>query len=599
MQTSVGSFFQRLIQSRAAASGKLSSAGRRVKLELLLQRGSPARTLYSLPFATSMLAIFYMHRPSAAIVAWCAILYLLKGFNYLETRKLNERGPIEDHELAPMLARRTVYLFVFGCYWGATPWVVMPFDEPGYVALMSTFIVAAISTGAAMLASHRRTTAVFILPAGLGLISALVWAGGVVQWILALGLAQFLAIILKWTFQQAHLLEEALNVRFEKEDLARRLAQQVALVEEANREKSRFLASASHDLRQPLHAISLFTSVLQRSETDPARAQTVDQLGNSVAMLSQSLDAMLDVSRLDAGAVQPRLEALSVHELFMSLHTTFAGRAQEKGLQLRLRAPGDLAVLSDPQLLERLLGNLIDNALKYTERGGVLVAARVQAAGKDERVRFEIVDTGIGIPQQYHDLVFDEFYQLGNPERDRRRGLGIGLSIVKRLSELLAHPVALDSQPGRGTRFRVWVPRANVHAGRGGTCGAGQRQDMPFHGALPAHVLVLDDEPDSREALASLLRSYGCEVLTAASVEHAERLWRQQAVDAVVADFRLPGERSGLDFLLQVRADTPNVRTLLVTGETAPQRIAAIKASGVPCLFKPVLAQRLLDALAA
>nr|WP_227494484.1 hybrid sensor histidine kinase/response regulator [Ramlibacter pallidus] len=403
---------------------------------------------------------------------------------------------------------------------------------------------------------------------------------------------------LDWIRQQQALLQQSLVVRFEKEDLARRLEQQVELVREANREKTRFFASASHDLRQPLHAISLFTSTLQRTALPADGVETVEQLAQSVQALSHSLETMLDVSRLDAGAVQPRLRSVGVHALFVSLQNTFAGRAEEKGLHLRLRSPGDLHVASDPLLLERLVGNLVDNAIKYTHAGGVLVAARAaDVSGRAGHIRIDVVDTGQGIPAEEHRRVFEEFYQVGNPQRDRGSGLGIGLSIVKRLSELLAHPVRLQSRPGRGTRVQVWVPQA--HAAPSARSEGDAAAETVAAPALPAHVLVLDDEAASRQAMAALLASHGCRVSTAGGIAEAEALLHGARFDAAIVDYRLPGARNGLDYLLDLREQSPRLRTLLVTGETAPRRMAAIHASGVPFLHKPVRAQQLLEALAS
>jgi signal transduction histidine kinase len=507
-------------------------------------------------------------------------------------------GRLSDDDLEPVLKVVTRYMVVTGIAWGLAPWMVMPFDDGLYKGLMAAFILGVISTAGAVYASHRRTIAAVHVPAAIGLVSALVWSGGWLDWLLAIATVGYIATSRRLNFKQAELLADALAARFENEDLARKLASQVELVEEANREKSRFFASASHDLRQPLHAITLFTSVLQRSALPERDGQTVARLSHSVRMLGESLDTMLDVSRLDAGAVQPRTQAMPVHELFLSLHNTFSARAQEKGLQLRVRAPGGLVVMSDPLLLERLLGNLVDNAIKYTQAGGVVVAARPgEPRGLAGQVVIEIVDTGVGIAPRYQRLVFDEFYQVDNPQRDRARGLGIGLSIVRRLSELLDHPVTLQSRPGRGTRFGVRVPSARRPDELRGRPGAPAEPGLDLQ-RLPRHVLVLDDEQDSREALVSLLQAHGCRVHAAADVEDAERVLARHEVQAVVADFRLPGERNGLEFLLALRGSQPQLQGLLVTGETLPARIAAIKASGVPCLHKPVRAEQLLAALA-
>ncbi|MBL0919895.1 MAG: hybrid sensor histidine kinase/response regulator [Hydrogenophaga sp.] len=575
-------------------------AVQRVQLELLLQKTGPARILSPIPFATPLALVFHLEWASRFALVWLGLFGVAVLFSYVQRRQLETRGPLPDHELPTVLRGRIRDLLLLGTMWGLAPWMLGAHQGTPQLILVTVFIMGAVSLGSAIVSTHRQTIAAFSIPAGVGIVSACAWHGGLVGWVLAGCMALYLAMTFKWTSQQADLLEQSLTVRFEKEDLARRLAQQVELVESANREKSRFLASASHDLRQPLHAISLFTSVLERSRLDPDSTQTVSRLGHSVRLLNQSLDTMLDISRLDAGAVQPRLQPLRVHELFIALNHTFSGNAQARDLQIRFRAPGDLVVLSDAQLLTRLLGNLIDNALKYTPTGGVLVAARSGApAARAGQVCFEVIDTGIGIAGEHQQRVFDEFYQLANPQRDRTAGLGIGLSIVKRLSSLLEHPVELSSTPARGTRFRVWVQQAGAGApGLAHPGGATREPPPPTGSALPRHVLVIDDEPVSREALALLLSSCGCAVYPASDLAQAQHLLQTNPIEAVVSDFRLPGSRNGLEHLLALRSTSPHLRTLLVTGETAPERIAAIKASGIAYLHKPVQAQQLLDALA-
>lgn len=576
-------------------------AVQRVQLALLLEKTGPVRILSPIPFATPLAIVFYLQGASRLPLVWLGLFYAVVLASYLQRRRLDAHGPVRDEELSRVLRGRVRDIFLLGTMWGAAPWLLGAYQSVDDLVLVSLFIVGAISLGSAIVSTHRATIAAFSVPAAVGMVSACLWQGGLVGLVLAFCMALFLVMTLKWTFQQADLLEQSLTVRFEKEDLARRLAQQVELVENANREKSRFLASASHDLRQPLHAISLFTSVLERSRLAPDSAQTVTRLGHSVRLLNQSLDTMLDVSRLDAGAVLPHLAPLRVHDLFLALNHTFSASVQEKDLQIRFRAPGDLAVLSDVQLLTRLLGNLIDNAIKYTRRGGVLIAARPgPPAAREGWVCFEVIDTGIGIASEHQERVFDEFYQLANPQRDRAAGLGIGLSIVKRLSSLLEHPIALSSRPSRGTRFRVWVKQARAREqdlADPADAGPVPSAHAEAHG-LPRHVLVIDDESVGREALALLLSSCGCTVYPASDLAQARQLLERHPIEAVVADFRLPGEGNGLDFLLALRLGSPQLRTLLVTGETAPQRIADIKASGLPFLHKPVRAQQLLDSLA-
>lgn len=569
---------------------------RRAQLELLLRKFSLAASIAAALYAFALWLLFYLLGPSPKVLLWAVLVHGVQVLRYRHTRRLLARGPVPDAELGPELRRQTQLLWLLGGAWSLAPWLLMRHGDTASMALMAVFIVGMVSSAAAVLSSHRQTVSAFVVPAMAGLVLALAWSGGLIGWIMALALAQYSSTLIKWTAQQADLLVDALQARFDNEDLARRLAEQVERVEAGSREKTRFLASASHDLRQPLHAVSLFTAVLEHALAQGPQHETVARLGHSVRMLGTSLDSMLDVSRLDAGAVQPRIETLGVHALFVSLQNTYGGRAQEKGLRLRIRAPGDLHVASDRLLLERLLGNLLDNAIKYTEQGGVLVAARrARLDDGAEAVRFEIVDTGIGIAAEQHGQVFEEFYQVGNPQRDRAQGLGLGLSIVRRLSALLQHPVRLRSKPGRGTRFGVLVRAVPPVA----LPDAMAPQRPRGAAQLPAHALVLDDEAVSAMAMASWLSAQGCQVRVAADVPAARLVLQQHPeISTVVADFRLPGSESGLDFLVQVRRSLPAMRCLLVTGETAPERIAAIRASGLPCLFKPVQPERLVEALA-
>ncbi len=596
------SAWQRLVRYEALVDRVRGEAAmlpvRRAQMGLLLAKFSLAASAAAAAFAVVVWGLFYWMKPSAGILLWAVLVHAVQAVRYVQTRRLLARGPVPDAKLGEALRDQTFYLWLLGSAWGLAPWLVMTPGDTASMALMIVFIVSMMSSAAAVLSSHRQTVAAFHVPAAVGLISALAWSGGVMGWLLVIGLTQYAMTCLKWTFQQVDLLVDSLEARFEKEELARRLAVQVEIAEASSREKSRFLASASHDLRQPLHAVSLFTAVLEHANGDPAQRQTVERLGHSVRMLAASLDGMLDVSRLDAGAVQPRIEAVPVHPLFVSLQNTYGMLALDKGLRLRIRAPGDLHVLSDRALLERLLGNLLDNAIKYTEQGGVLVAARpTRARHGRAMVCFEVYDTGIGLDPAQHASIFEEFYQVDNPQRDRSRGLGLGLSIVRRLSQLLQHPMALRSQPRRGSRFSVLVPAVAAVAAGPAVAHHAPATATP-RSALPRRVLVVDDEADVAAAMAAWLATQGCETDTASDAGAARRVLAQRAVDAVVCDVRLPGPEDGLAFVQSLRREQPGLRCLLVTGETAPERMAAIRDSGIACLYKPVLPEQLAKALA-
>lgn len=380
--------------------------------------------------------------------------------------------------------------------------------------------------------------------------------------------------------------------RAERGSLIEALRRQKHLAEQANRDKSRFLAAASHDLRQPMHALGLFAHALEQSPLDGAQRRVVQNLNRCIEALDRSFNALLDVSKIDAGVVTPELQAFELRDVFRRLHMQHAGRAEERGLQLRF-APGGRVAVSDPALLERLLGNLVHNAIKYTRHGGVMVVAR----GQGERMRIEVWDTGAGIASADLPHVFDEFYQCTRQGRDRAEGLGMGLAIVQRLSALLDHPVEVRSRVGRGTMFRVSVPQRLA----GPTQADWDETDTvpPVQGKAGT-LLLIDDEEAIREACRLLLGCVGYTVLTAATVANAVRLARERSgeIDAVVSDLRLSHGEDGLEAVEAVyEALGRRVPALLVTGDTVVDEVRRVHACGHKVLFKPVQPRDLLEAV--
>ncbi|MGJ7569862.1 ATP-binding response regulator [Variovorax sp. RB2P76] len=441
------------------------------------------------------------------------------------------------------------------------------------------------------------------LPMMLGLIVALAWQRDALHVFLAAFGAAHLGLTLRTGIRQNRILTDALVLRFENEALAERLGEQIAATERASAEKTRFLGTASHDLRQPLHAIALFGAALRNELSDRPEGRNAERLMRAVDALGMSLDTMLDVSRLDAGVVTPVVRPVQLDALFLRMNFTFGPPAEQKALQLRVRA-SRLWVRSDPELLHRMLSNLVDNALKYTSRGGVTVMARERG----NAVWIEVRDTGMGIAPEQSGRIFEEFYQVGNPGRDRSRGLGIGLSIVQRLSRLLGHPVQLQSRFGRGTRLRVVVPMAEPPLGVPVSAQSDAAALQPPAGApagLPRRVLLIDDEADIRAAMTGLLHFHAIDVRSVADEAGAvDELARAQAehrpFDMLLCDYRLADGADGLDAGLRLQQQLHGqVPLLLVTGETAPHRLQRVRESGVPVLFKPVAAEKLLQAMSA
>jgi signal transduction histidine kinase len=489
-------------------------------------------------------------------------------------------------------------ILTISCVWGLAPLLFLPRDDPQLTALMIVVMMGTCATGALSVAALRPALIRFIAPMMTGLIIALVLRADLISLFLAACCAAFLATTLKYAHQQHRVLTQSLVARFEKEALANQLSIQMAATQRLSEEKTRFFAAASHDLRQPLHAIALFGAVLQKELQGQECGRHAASLMRAVTSLANSLDAMLDVSRLDAGVMVPAIQPVALNTLFQSLNHLFSAWASENDLELRLRA-SPLWVRSDPQLLQRLLSNLVENALKYTVKGGVLVVARARG----EQVWIDVRDTGVGIAAEHLVRIFEEFYQVDNPGRDRSQGLGIGLSIVQRLSRLLDHPVQVRSRPGCGSLFRLVLP---VAAGMETAAWQSESSGRFRLGAgrLPRRVLILDDETNVQDAMLALLRSYSVDADAVrdelqAGKALAEAVEQGRPYEALLCDYRLAGGADGLDAGLRLQGRYgPALRLLLVTGETAPERLQRVRDSKVAVLFKPVGAATLMQALA-
>lgn len=482
--------------------------------------------------------------------------------------------------------------------WGLAPWFMLGTVSVTLTVVLVLVVLALCTTGMSSVMPLRQAIWAYCCPMVIGLATALLWRSDLFGLTAAACAIAYLAATLHFAANQHRLFTQALVARFENAALVEQLAQQVQLTEQISAEKTRFLAAASHDLRQPVHAISLFGAVIEKELQGHPQQVNAQRLLRAVQALGSSLDAMLDISRLDAGDVAPTLAPTPLQPILQNLNQTFGARADELGLQLRVRATAWWAY-TDAALLQRLLGNLVDNALKYTPHGGVLVLVRARGA----QLWIEVRDTGIGIAPEHWPRLFNEFYQVDNPGRDRSRGLGMGLSIVQRLARLLAHPIVLRSWPGHGSLFRVVVPRAAAQhqASRIELPPVDASMPLPMR---PLRVLLVDDEDDIALAMDALMRSLGHQLVRVADPAQAHAACAAAEAegtpfDAVICDLRLVDGADGLALALALReSQQPPLPIVLITGETAPEPLRAARDSGLPLLFKPVAATALLQALA-
>ena len=367
--------------------------------------------------------------------------------------------------------------------------------------------------------------------------------------------------------------------------------------EMANRSKTRFLAAASHDLRQPIQAISLFRDALNRTDMSEEQKTISRFLSMSVSSLGELLYSLLDISKLDAGLLEPKMKAVAAEDLFATIDAEFSSLARQNGLRFKFFYPlKEMYFFSDGGLLMSVLRNLIDNAFKYTAKGGVLVGARRRCGYG----LIQVWDTGIGIDPQYKELVFEECYQIGNEMRDRTKGLGIGLSIARRMARLLNGEVTFRSRPGRGTVFEIILPlfeETPPEVVPEMVPDVTIAEDDDCSDLVGRRVVLVDDDPMVAKSIALLFESMGIRIQAFSSAEQALDSPELLAADFYISDFSLPG-MSGLQFLdaVQQRSATP-INAVLLTGETSPARITQAVSSRWRVLFKPVDLPRLLAAM--
>lgn len=376
---------------------------------------------------------------------------------------------------------------------------------------------------------------------------------------------------------------------------AAHLREQQETAEAERRAMSRFLSSASHDLRQPTHAMGLLIDQLKQLPGTPQSHVLVSRLDASVRTLEHMLNALLDLSRLDPAFVQVAPEPVPFSRLVEQLRPLFPAEGLRSGVRLRFR-PSHAWLLTDPALLQRALHNLIGNALRYTQQGTVLVCCRPERDGRHARI--EVRDSGIGIAQEHHQAVFEEFFQLDNPERDRAKGLGLGLSIVKRTCALLGHPVALHSAPARGSRFTVTVPLVPAQpaiAEEFPVCVP----DVSHEPLAGLHVLVIEDDAMACDALFDLIKTWKSIPHAAEGVEAARALIADgMEPDLIVSDYRLRGLENGIDTVLALRelVGWP-VPACLITGDMDKAVAERARHVGVPLLYKPARPSALRELL--
>lgn len=559
----------------------------RVAVEQLRMLLANATFSFTLGGVANMLvaAVFALSAPVEPLAAWALACWLpVPVLHRLERGFARVPAPVEavDRYTRWVVAACTAT----GALRGVLAWIVFDHASPAAIALLICYMAAIQAGSMAFMAPVLRAFAGYTLAVLLLLAAKLVTLDDPMYWAIAGGSLLFGIAVIASARRLSGAFRTMVELRFENVELVERLREESAIAqtarieaEDANQAKTKFLAAASHDLRQPVHALGLFLEVLSRSDLS---AQQCDVLANARAACTASgdmLNTLLDFSRLEAGIVPVNVRPFRLQPLLHRIENDLAPLADRKDIVYRLRET-DAAIHSDAALVELILRNLVSNAIRYTERGGLLIGCRRRGS----MLHIEVWDTGIGIAPEHHTAVYREFHQLGNPERDRRKGLGLGLAIAERLARALGHALSLKSRPGRGSVFSLALPLANLCEDTARTAPV----DPGGADISRLRVLVIDDDEAVRSGMLHLMRSWGAHCQTSESIEQALESAASTPPQLAICDYRLRGRRTGAEAISLLRQRDPALTAILITGDTAPERLREAQASGLPLLHKPV-----------
>ncbi|HEB54771.1 MAG TPA: response regulator [Gammaproteobacteria bacterium] len=553
-----------------------------------LFRNSPAVILASIFCALILTAIYWSQHVHAALLVWLGALLsinLVRGFFAWEFHRKNVQ--IENILLWWRLFSIPSLLSV--SIWGLGAYIFY-IPNGGQYQAVGIIIPLALAAGSLVFLSMVRWLffSSFLLIT-LPLLLRVLIEGDFVNIAIGLLIAVYIIIFMMFGHSMNRMLTESLRLRFENLELVERLTREKESAEMANVAKSKFLAAASHDLRQPLHALSLLSSALCDRIKYPEVKHIVDKIMLAVSALENLFNALLDISKLDSGVLKPNIISFRLRDIFDKIENDYRPEAERKGLEFIVDSCRDSIVYSDDILLERVVRNFVSNALRYTEKGMV----RLYCKPTNNKITICVEDTGIGIHGDSLQAIFDEYVQIDNPERDREKGLGLGLAIVAKISQLLDYRVHVNSARGKGSSFSIEVP-------------LGRKQDIPRPEAQIVRtpgvelsqlkVLIIDDERSNLEALDALLRGWKCEVISAESGEEACDKIRTQKIlpDCILTDYRLRNNKTGLDAIRSISELTGrSVPAVLITGDVAIKKLHEEGADAYHLMHKPVQPARL------
>ncbi|MDH3287176.1 MAG: ATP-binding protein [Betaproteobacteria bacterium] len=583
--------------STAASAGTAARRRAQVRVDQVrtVYLHSPTTTIGSLVAGAALVAVMWNHVSHPVLIGWLLALCLHQSLRVYHYRSYLRAG------VAGQQSERWGKLYIMaaatsGLIWGSAGVLMYVPDSLAHQAMLVLILFGIANVTTSTLSAFGPAFYTLILLMLLPIIGRMLLDPGPARIYLAIpGIIVFL-IGLSFGRTVNRIIAESKKRRFENLDLIEELRAQKAIAEQAqqeaeaaNRSKTRFFAAASHDLRQPLHAMGLFAAALYEKIRDPEVLNVVKSINASVSALEGLFNELLDISKIDSGVIKPDFSHFALEGVFGRLRNDFSAEAAEKSLRLSL-AGGAQIVESDPVLLERILRNLVSNAIRNTAAGEVTITA----APVNGSVRIEVRDTGPGIRPEERERIFEEFFQLANPARTSKKGLGLGLSTVKRLCGLLGYEVRLTSEIGKGSTFSLDVPLGTAPESRHDAPVA-PRGGADLSGKL---IVVVDDEAAIVDGMKVLLAGWGVEVigsLTGDDVIEAVHA-RERMPDLIIADYRLAGGAVGTEVIERLRRELdPEIPAVVITGSTAPERVSEADAECHDLLIKPVQPDQLRE----
>ncbi|MDH5516283.1 MAG: ATP-binding protein [Gammaproteobacteria bacterium] len=547
----------------------------------VLYQQVPSVLLGNLFISLILVAFLYTYTADVVSLYWLLVVIVISIIRFLLLKQYR-RESRDDSNIIYWGWVFALTAFVSGCVWGATSILFSDTSNPVIMIFLLMTLTGITVGSSASLSNYALSYFVFAIPTILPYSYVLIATSELVFIALSMMLVVFLILQLVVAKKNQDTLDRSIILRNENAGLVHQLTIKKEKAEFASSEKTRFLAAASHDLRQPLHAMSLLLSVLDATDTTEEQHLIIEKIKKSSLSLENILQELLDISKLDAGVVDIDIKTFKVQKLFDVLYNDFKSIAAEKNLSIDFVAT-TLGVKSDIHILERILRNLISNAIRYTEKGKVVVGCR----RRGNVVKICVLDTGIGIENDKIDIIFKEFQQLDNHARDREKGLGLGLSIVERLTDLLAIRCDVLSVPGKGSVFSVETERAFIDT----AADAELAEKQSYPKLANKIIVVIEDEEEIRQALKLLLNSWGCQVAMLCSVaEVNEKMSGLDSVDMILADYRLQDFETGVDVVAAIHSyfDSTAIPAVIITGDTGPERLKEIKSSGFEMINKPV-----------